>query len=62
LANMMDLFMSELDLVKKDLYVDFGETQKLIAGDINQLRSDAVQTQLRLEVLEKSRPALNAQG
>lgn len=52
---MMDLFMGELDLVKKDLYVDFGETQKLIAGDINQLRADAVQTQLRLEVVEKTK-------
>ena len=59
LANMMDLFMGELDLVKKDLYVDFGETQKLIAGDINQLRADAVQVNLRVEVLEKGRLAGN---
>jgi len=55
LSQMMDLFMRELDSVKKDLYVDFGETQKLIAGDINQIRADQIQVQLRVDLLEKQK-------
>lgn len=55
LANMMDMFMGELEALKKDLYIDFGETQKLIANDINQLRADLTQTDLRLNLVEKQR-------
>lgn len=55
LANMMDMFMGELETLKKDLYVDFGETQKLIANDINQIRADLTQTDLRLSLVEKQR-------
>ena len=54
-ANMMDMFMGELDCLKKDLYVDFGETQKLIARDINQIRADLSQTDLRLSLVEKQK-------
>jgi heme oxygenase len=56
-ANMLDLLMNELDAVKKDLYVDFGEAQKLIAEDIKQLLSDAKLHSLRLDALEKDRRA-----
>lgn len=55
MANMMDLFMGELDSLKKDLYVDFGEAQRLIAADIVQLRADLTQTDLKLGVVEKQR-------
>lgn len=55
LANMMDMFMGELETLKKDLYVDFGDTQKLIAGDINQIRADLTQADLRMSLLEKQR-------
>lgn len=54
-ANMMDMFMGELECLKKDLYVDFGETQKLIARDINQIRADLSQTDLRLSLVEKQK-------
>jgi phosphoenolpyruvate-protein kinase (PTS system EI component) len=59
-ANMLDLLMNELDSVKKDLYVDFGEAQKLISEDIKQLLNDTKQLGLRLDVLEKERRALQA--
>ena len=55
MANMMDLFMGELDGLKKDLYVDFGEAQRLIAADICQIRADLTQTDLRLGLVEKQR-------
>lgn len=54
-ANMLDLFMNELETVKKDLYLDFGETQKLIASDINHLRSENNQFNIRIDILEKER-------
>lgn len=63
-ANMLDLLMNELDAVKKDLYLDFGEAQKLISADIRQLLADSKQLALRLEALEKDRrqPQLTAPG
>lgn len=50
----MELFMDELDSLKKDLYIDFGETQKLIATDINQIRADNTQIKMRLDILESA--------
>lgn len=60
MANMMDLFMGELETLKKDLYVDFGEAQRLIASDICQIRADLTQTDLRVGVLEKHRGKTNS--
>ena len=59
-ANMLDLLMNELDAVKKDLYVDFGEAQKLISEDIKQLLGDTKQLSLRLEAVENDRRGLQA--
>ena len=55
MANMMDLFMGEIDQLKRDLYIDFGETQKIIAGDINQMRADLNQVELKVQIVEKSK-------
>lgn len=53
MANMMDLFMEEIDTVKQDLYIDFAQTQKIIANDLGHLKEDHRDLNQRFDMLEK---------
>lgn len=53
LGGMMDLVVSEIDSIKKEMYLGFGHTHKSLLSDVERLKSDNTILEKRLVQLEE---------
>lgn len=52
MANMMELFVEEIDTIKKELYLDFGQTQKTMYEDFQLLKKKNEQLEDQIDQQE----------